>query len=94
MDSSIGSDTTSSTCDDLPVNLDTLALDDGTTPKQGDQVEVQVTGTVSQIVNGMAKVTPKLINGQPIPEETQEESATPDDDMMSQAMAYDQNQGY
>ncbi len=94
MDSSIGAADQSDSDNSIPVTLSTIALDDGTTPEQGDQVEVKLTGTIDKIVNGVAMVKPVSVNGQPIPQDAETPSSTPDEDLMSQAMAHDQSQGY
>ena len=61
---------------DLPVALDTLATQDGTLPSEGDQVDVQVSGTISRVdeATNCAYVTPATCNGEPPPHMEKEDA--------------------
>ena len=78
---------------DVPVALDTLSADDGTNPAVGDEVDVQVKGTVSRIdeATNCAYVTPTECNGQPPPDMGDDTESG--DSLMEQAQTADQS-GY
>lgn len=74
------------------VNLASLATDDGTTPEMGDEVELQVKGTVKSLDGDVACVSPTEINGQPAPDTPAKGSGdNMHDRLMKQAMNDDQN---
>ena len=82
-DSSLDSTAQDTDKSDLAVDLDTLSID-GTRPKAGDTVELKVSGSISQIKNNTAFVTPERVNDQPIPSEQPD---APDDETASMMAA-------
>ena len=74
MDTPMQSGPTGSDNDDLPVPIESLAVD-GTRPQVGDHVEVKVGGTISKIVNDNAWVTPATVNDQPIPDDADQDDS-------------------
>lgn len=88
MDSTVNPSTPDDS-DDLQVAVSTLEID-GTRPSVGDTVDLKVTGTISQLVNDTASVTPTAINDQPIPKEAMPPT---DDDLMNAAGQQDASQG-
>ena len=68
---------------DIPVSISSLEVD-GVRPSVGDQVEVNLGGTVRKIVDETVFVTPETVNGEPMAEKAQSSS---DEDMVAQMQA-------
>ena len=86
-DESLDAGGTGSNESDLPVDITTLEVS-GTRPSVGDKVDIQVSGTVSKIVNATAFVTPTQVNGAPLAESPM---STDEEDMRSMAMDADKD---
>jgi hypothetical protein len=51
---------------------------DGAQPQEGDQVTVEMQGTLDRVVDGLAYVTAQRVNGQPVPESKPSEEGARD----------------
>jgi len=49
---------------EVPAHIDSVSID-GTPPEVGDEVDVQVKGTVARIEGDTVCITPTEVNGQP-----------------------------
>ena len=77
--------------DELPVKIATLEAD-GNQPEIGDEVTVEVKGTVSRIRDDCAYVTVETVNDEPIenPAEQPEDKAMNEDQLMQMSQQADQ----
>jgi hypothetical protein len=74
--------------DELPVKIDTLAID-GSQPEIGDEVTVKVKGTVARIRDDCAYVTLQTANNEPIHNPAKQPEDMGEEDMMRMAESAD-----
>lgn len=68
---------------ELPISVDDLAID-GIAPEPGDRVDVDMSATVTRVINGIAWLKPTELEHKPLPETPIEK----DDDLSELDRAY------